>query len=159
MILNVPFACIIKLHRLEEHYTGNITLSPLGAIPKTFYFLMLNPYAGAEAEFSIFEDERMTAVLGEAVGEPVQGYNQHTGKPITNYDFSVTLDDPEIGLLCVLAMIISEGIYQAEILYRKEGAADKAEEVISYPFNHHWEQDFAGGSEKIARSFLASFGL
>jgi hypothetical protein len=149
MKLNVPFKIEIQTIKIRENYTGSITLSPKGATSKTYHFMVLNPYKGKEAEFSIYEDEEKKRVFAEGIGVPKQGYNPRSGLPITAFDFSLGTNDPKTGLVWVLSQIISEGIYQTEI----SGKWHKTE------FEHYWEQDFSDSSLRIAESFLASFGL
>lgn len=149
MKLSVPFKIVVQTIKYRENYTGSITLSPKGAVSRTYHFIILNPYKGKEAEFSIYEDAEKNRAFAEGIGMPQQGYNPRSGLPIAAYDFSLGTNDPKIGLVWVLSQIISEGIYQAEI----SGKGQMAE------FEHYWEQHFSDSTEKIAKSFLDSFGL
>ncbi len=158
MTLTVPFEITVKVHRIEKNYTGKLTLSPAKFKPKTVYFLVLNPYGGAEAEFSIFDDEEMTNPIAEAVGELETGYNPNTGRPITKYDFGHQIDSPQIGLVTVATHIISEGIYHSEVRYRNGDFPDDTE-TPTFDFKHFWKKDFHGDSATVAESFLREFKL
>jgi hypothetical protein len=149
MKLNVPFQIIIKTIELRKNYTGMIVLSPKGATPKGFYFLVLNPYSGSEAEFGLYEDVERRKVFAEGIGKPQQGYNPNSGLPITYFDFSLESNDPKLGVVFVLSQIISEGIYHAET----------SGQGIEARFTHHWEQDFDESAMHVAKSFLRFFNL
>lgn len=149
MKLSVPFHIKVQTIKFRENYTGSVTLSPKGAVPRTYYFIVINPYGGKKAELSIYEDFEKNIVFAEAIGMPEQGYNPRTGLPITAFDFSVGPNDPKIGILWVLNQVISEGVYQAEV----SGQGYRAE------FSHYWEQEFSHKTTYVPESFLRSFGI
>lgn len=148
MKLRVEFNCDILMSEYRKSYSGKITLMP-GPCRKIFYFLVLNPYGGADAEFSIYEDEAKTIPLVEAVGEESTRINSETGLPITEFDFGIGPDSPNVGLIYVLANIISEAIYHIETMEAGPG--------VSVMFNHVWEQSFGDDGIHIPKSFLKSF--
>ena len=101
MKLNIPFRCIVETVENRKNYKGLVILSPKNAQPKTFYYLVLNPYEGKNAEFSIFNDAQHDEVYAEAIGEEKQRYDPRTGRLITNYDFQLAEDDsPRSNLSC-----------------------------------------------------------
>lgn len=151
MKLSVPFRITIQTIKFRANYTGSITLSPKGAVSRTYYFTALNPYGGKDAELSVYEDSNKEKVLFEGIGLPVQKRNPHTGMPVTIYDFSLEQDDHRIGLVWVITQIISEGIYQAEV--SGKGRVGVAQ------FQHYWQQDFDPTATYIVESFLKAFGI
>jgi hypothetical protein len=139
---------------LRKSYSGEITLLP-GVRGQTFYFMMLNPYGGTEAEFAIYNDEGRTIPLVEGVGEESVESNPVTGLPVTNFDFSIDASSPIVGVTFVLATIISEAIWHLEQMH----VAGKAELGKPIEFNHVWEQNFEGRTLPIAESFRKNFGV
>lgn len=146
MKLSVPFRCLVETIENRKNYTGLITLSPKNAQPKTFYYLVLNPYDGKRAEFSLFRDQQLRKVYAEAIGLEKQGYNPNTGRPITYYDFQLAEDDVRIGTVFVTAQIVSEAIYNAEI---------SGKQNVTY--SHYWEMTFDEDTSKIAKNFRKAF--
>ncbi len=133
---------------MKKNYQGLIILFPETTKSKTFYFLLLNPYDGKDAEFSIFLDSDHEDVYAEGIGIQQQTYNPHTGLPITAFDFLLSKADAKISVVFVVSQIISESIYQAGIAGFNPAI-----------FTHYWEQQFNGPTEGIARNFLKTFGL
>ncbi|HEY4511981.1 MAG TPA: hypothetical protein VJH55_04025 [Candidatus Paceibacterota bacterium] len=158
MKLSVHFKCSVTIHEFKRNYTGSITFNPEAGDSQTYYFLILNPYSGKDAEFSIFEDERMENTYADAIGTPKQGYNPHTGLPVTYYDLSHIQSEEKIGITYVLINIVSEAVYHAENEWHvRLEQPDK--KVVQSHFSNIWKQDFREGTEKYARAFLKAFGM
>jgi hypothetical protein len=147
MKLNVPFRCVVETVKNRENYTGSITLSPKNSQPKTFYYMVLNPYEGKNAEFSIFNDVQHEKVYAEAIGEEKQRYDPRTGRSITHYNFQLTKDDVRTGIAFVIAQIVSGAIYNAEI---------SGKQIAT--FSHYWEMTISVQTSRIAENFRKAFG-
>lgn len=152
MKLRVQFNCQIKMPELQKTYLGQITLFQESR-KRILYFLVLNPYGGTDAEFGVYNDEDKKNPLVEGVGEASTKNNSDTGLPITNFDFGITPNSPNVGLIFVAVSIISEAIYHFDIMYQNK----QANLDTVFNFNHVWEQDFAENGEHIARDFIANF--
>lgn len=147
MKLSVPFRCHVETIENRKNYTGLITLSLENAQPKTFYYLALNPYEGKNAEFSIFNDEQQSKVYAEAIGEEKQRYDPRTGRLITHYDFQLADDDARAGIVFVIAQIVPEAIYYAEISGKQK-----------VTFSRVWEMTLLNSrTSKIVRKFRKAF--
>ncbi len=152
MKLRVVFNCQLVMSEFRKSYSGQITLFQ-GSRKRTLHFLMLNPYGGTEAEFSIYTDEAKTNPLVEGVGEASVRDNPETGLPVTNFDFGITANSPNVGLIFVAAAIISEAIYHLELVFQQKTAGLGT----TVHFNHVWEQQFAENGVHIARDFIENF--
>lgn len=157
MLLIVPFSCLVRLHTYEAYYSGSLTLRHEHVDPKTFYFIVLNPYGGSSSEFCVYEDERMTIVYVEGIGDEIQGFNPQTGKPVTRYDFSLNLRDPKMGVSYVITSIISEAIYQSEVLSKKRESGNTSQQVTEYVFDCIWKKQFSNEAEIVAENYITNF--
>ncbi len=158
MKLCVVFRCVVNIYELEKNYGGSISLAlPDSGKPQTYYFLVLNPYAGPGAEMGLYVDQERSRLYAEAVGVGFIGMNPRTTKPMTAYDFSKNKNPERNPVIFVLAQIISEAIYRSEVKLGT-GRVEHVAGVPSVTFTHTWEHECTGETEEeYARAFIKAF--
>lgn len=147
MKIMVSFKCFVEIVKFEKNYRGNIEISTGGAKPKKLYFMVLNPYDGASAEFALYEDEERQEPYAEGLGISKQGYNPRTGKNITYYDFSLDINDRKFGVVFVVSQIISEAVYRIE----------EMSPLTAFEFENRIEKVSTSETELAFKSFLSAF--
>lgn len=155
MKLEFAFQCCITTNIIRKNYSGEITLSPKGADPKKFFFLILNPHEPHCAELMIWTDPERNELYLEASSV---GKNEMTDA--ISYDFTGIDDSLQKASFClILGIMINASVKMAELAWQDESVHDRAAQPLRCILDNIFNVELSEKNAVLGQAFLESFGL